>query len=170
MDSSYLQLSTATLPIFFGVCLFILSSHVRIPPIILLLAGGVILGPEFLGLINPASLGAGLPLIISLCVAIILFEGGLTLNAEGIKKTPKIIWRLLTIGALITWLGTASLIYFILDYSFTLSLLAGSLIIVTGPTVIAPLLKRIQIKRKGKGGQAKRGRGKGDRPIMLSNA
>ena len=87
-------------------------------------------------------------MIISLCVAIILFEGGLTLNAEGIKKTPKVIWRLLTLGVLITWFGTTGLIYFILDYSFSLSLLAGSLIIVTGPTVIAPLLKRIQIKGK----------------------
>ncbi len=148
MDIGYLQLSTLVFAIFVGVCLFILSRYIRIPPIVLLLVGGVIFGSEFLGLINPESLGEGLRLIISLCVAIILFEGGLTLHPEGLKKAPKVIWRLLTLGVLITWLGTAIIIYLLLDYSVTISLLAGSLIIVTGPTVITPLLKRIQIKKK----------------------
>ncbi len=148
MDISYLQLTTLVLAIFVGVCLFILSRHTRIPPIILLLIGGIILGPDLLGLINPGSLGDGLRLIVSLSVAIILFEGGLTLHPQGLKKTPKVIWQLLTLGVLITWLGTAGLIYLLLDFSVNMSLLAGSLIIVTGPTVIAPLLKRIQIKEK----------------------
>ena len=98
MDIGYLQLSTLVLAIFVGVCLFILSRYIRIPPIVLLLVGGVILGPELLGIINPESLGEGLRLIISLSVAIILFEGGLTLHPEGLKKAPKVIWRLLTLG------------------------------------------------------------------------
>jgi len=148
MDIGYLQLSTIVFAVFVGVCLFILSRFIRIPPIVLLLVGGVIFGSESLGLIHPESLGDGLRLIISLCVAIILFEGGLTLHSEGLKKAPKVIWRLLTLGVLITWLGTAILIHLLLDFSVTISLLAGSLIIVTGPTVIAPLLKRIQIKKK----------------------
>jgi NhaP-type Na+/H+ or K+/H+ antiporter/mannitol/fructose-specific phosphotransferase system IIA component (Ntr-type) len=148
MDIGYLQLSTLVLAIFVGVCLFILSRYIRIPTIVLLLVGGVILGPEFLRVINPDSLGEGLRLIISLSVAIILFEGGLTLHPEGLKKAPKIIWRLLTLGVLITWFGTAILINLLLDFSVSMSLLAGSLIIVTGPTVIAPLLKRILIKKK----------------------
>lgn len=148
MEQTYVHLATLVLAIFVGVCLFILSRYVRIPAIVLLLVGGVILGPEALGLIDPASLGEGLRLIIFLCVAIILFEGGLTLHPEGLRKAPKVIWRLLTIGVLITWLGTAALMYFLLNFSPAMSLLAGSLIIVTGPTVIAPLLKRIQIKEK----------------------
>ncbi len=114
----------------------------------LLLIGGVILGPDLLGVIHPKSLDEGLRLIISISVAIILFEGGLTLHPEGLKQTSKVIWRLLTLGVLITWFGTAGLIYLFLDLSVEISLLAGSLIIVTGPTVIAPLLKRIQIKEK----------------------
>ncbi len=148
MDISYLQLSTLVLAIFVGVCLFILSRYIRMPAIVLLLVGGIILGPEFLNVINPASLGKGLRLIISLSVAVILFEGGLTLHPEGLQKAPKVIWRLLTLGVVITWFGTAALIYFLLDFSLAMSLLAGSLVIVTGPTVIAPLLKRIRIKDK----------------------
>lgn len=148
MDVSYIRLTTLLLAIFAGVCLFIISRYIKIPAIVLLLLGGVLLGPEFLGLVNPQSLGSGLRLIISVCVAVILFEGGLTLHPHGIQKAPKMIWRLLTIGVLITWLGIAGLIYFILDLSLTMSLLAGSMVIVTGPTVIAPLLKRIQIREK----------------------
>ncbi len=148
METYYLQLSTLVFAVFIGVSLFILSNHLRVPAIILLLAGGIVLGPEFMGLIHPDALKEGLRVIISLAVAVILFEGGLTLNPEGLKKAPKMIWRLLTLGVLVTWLGTATLIYFLLGFTVEMSLLAGSLIIVTGPTVIAPLLKRIRIKAK----------------------
>lgn len=148
MENYFLQLSTLVFAIFIGVTLFILSGYVRLPAIVLLLAGGIILGPEFLGLIHPGALKEGLRVIISLAVAVILFEGGLTLNPEGLKKAPKMIWRLLTLGVLVTWLGTATLLYFLLDFTVEMSLLAGSLIIVTGPTVIAPLLKRIRIKAR----------------------
>lgn len=143
-----LQLMTIVLAIFIGVCLFILARFSGMPVIILLLVGGIVLGPEFLGFIDPASLGKGLRLVILMCVAIILFEGGLTLHPKGMREAPKVIWRLLTLGVLITWLGTAALIYYFLNLPVAMSLLAGSLIIVTGPTVIAPMLKRIQIKEK----------------------
>ena len=83
-----------------------------------------------------------------MCVAVILFEGGLTLHPKGMRQDSNVIWRLLTLGVLITWLGTAALVYFLLDLPVPLSLLAGSLVIVTGPTVIAPLLKRINVKEK----------------------
>lgn len=143
-----MQLSTIVLAVFIGVCLFIIARLSGIPVIILLLISGIILGPEFLGLINPDSLGKGLRLVLLLSVAIILFEGGLTLNPKGLKEAPIVIRRLLSVGVLVTWFGTAALIYFLLDLSMAMSLLAGSLVIVTGPTVIAPLLKRIQVKEK----------------------
>lgn len=136
------------LALFFGTLCFVLAKHMQIPAIVPLLIGGVLLGPEVLGVVNTASLGDGLRIIISICVAIILFEGGLTLNRTGYQKASGIIWRLLTIGVLVTWLGTTALIMFVAGYSFPLALLAGSLIIVTGPTVIAPLLKRIKVKEE----------------------
>src|SRR5690606_23960036 len=57
----------------------------------------------------------------------------------------KVIQRLLTVGTLITWLGTAIAIYFIIGTSVEMALLSASLVIVTGPTVILPLLKRIRV-------------------------
>ncbi|MBN2520756.1 MAG: sodium:proton antiporter, partial [Bacteroidales bacterium] len=85
---------------------------------------------------------------ISICVAIILFDGGLNLNPGGYKKAPRIIMRLLTIGVLITWLGTAILINYLFHFPVSFSLLCGSLIIVTGPTVISPILRNYKIKEK----------------------
>ncbi|MCB1192328.1 MAG: cation:proton antiporter [Leptospiraceae bacterium] len=128
--------------------MFIVSRYLGLPTIVLLLIGGIILGPEFLNIVKPQSLGKSLHLLISLCVAIILFEGGLTLQPQGFKKAPKMIWKLLTLGVLVTWFGTAFLVYLLLHFSIPMSLLTGSLIIVTGPTVIAPLLKRIKVKEK----------------------
>lgn len=148
MEIYYIRLTTIVSAIFFGVILLSVGRHMRVPAIVPLLVGGILLGPEFIGLINTDSLGSGLQIIISLCVAVILFEGGLTLKPEGFKKASQVIWRLLTFGVLITWFGTAAVVYLLFDYSMGLSMLAGSLIIVTGPTVIAPLLQRINIKEK----------------------
>lgn len=142
----FLQLPTFAYATFIGVVLFIISNYLKIPTIVLLLLGGILAGPEVFGIIHPDSFGNGLRVLISVCVAIILFEGGLTLHPQGIKNTPKVIWRLLSIGVLITWIGSAFLIYIIFRLPVEICLLAGSLIIVTGPTVIAPLFKRIRIK------------------------
>lgn len=138
--------ATFALAIFLGVLLSVLARKVRVPAIVPLLIGGVMLGPEGIGLIQPTSLGDGLPKIVSLCVAIILFEGGMTLEPGGFKQARIVLVRLLTVGVLITWLGTATAIYFLFNLPIGLSLLAGSLIIVTGPTVVAPLLHRIRVR------------------------
>ncbi|MGL1900602.1 MAG: cation:proton antiporter [Fibrobacterales bacterium] len=145
---NYIAMTTLVSAIFGGVFLFIVARYIRVPAIVLLLVGGIVLGPEFIGIVDPQSLGEGLRMIISLAVAVILFEGGLTLDRSGMSKAPVVIWRLLTFGVIITWLGTSLIIYYAMDYSFSFSLLAGSLVIVTGPTVIAPLLKRIRINEK----------------------
>lgn len=147
-DPEYARLITLTLAVFLGVLFFILSQRIRIPAIVLLLAGGVALGPEFAGLVQPDSLGDMLRLIVSFSVAIILFEGGLTLRPEGFKKAPVVIKRLLSIGVVVTWMGTSLVIWLFFSFSFATALLAGSLVIVTGPTVIAPLLQRINVKEK----------------------
>ncbi len=148
MEVNFSYLSTIALTLFTGVLLVILSKRLKIPAIVLLLTGGILLGPQFIGLINTSSLGKGLQPIISICVAIILFDGGLTLNPDGYKKAPKMIVRLLTIGVLTTWLGSAFLINYLFHYSISFSLLCSSLIIVTGPTVISPILRNVKVKEK----------------------
>lgn len=145
LGASHDAMVTICMAIGAGLFLTALSRRVQLPTIVLLLAGGFILGPEVTGLIDPSSLGDFFPAIVSLAVGIILFEGGLTLNLREFTQSSAIIQRLLTVGVLITWLGTAVLIWLLFGLSPSYSLLAGSLVVVTGPTVIVPLLKRIKV-------------------------
>ncbi|MEC8190435.1 MAG: cation:proton antiporter [Verrucomicrobiota bacterium] len=131
-----------------GCFLTVLARRLHLPTIVLLLLGGFAFGAEGLGILNADALGNFLPLIVSLAVALILFEGGLTLDLKGFSQTSTVIRRLLTVGVLITWIGSALTVFFIFDTSPSMALLMGSLIIVTGPTVIVPLLRRIRIQQR----------------------
>ncbi len=131
-----------------GCLLTALSRRAHLPTIVLLLLGGFVLGPEGLGLLEPDALGEFLPITVSLAVGLILFEGGLTLNIKDFGHTSTVIRRLLSIGVLVTWLGSAAAVYLVFDVSPSFALLMGSLIIVTGPTVIVPLLRRIRVKQR----------------------
>jgi NhaP-type Na+/H+ or K+/H+ antiporter/mannitol/fructose-specific phosphotransferase system IIA component (Ntr-type) len=131
-----------------GCLLTVLSRKLNLPTIVLLLFGGFLLGPEGIGILKPDELGDFLPMIVSLAVGLILFEGGLTLDLKEFTQTSTIIKRLLTIGVLITWLGCAATAYLVFDITPSFALLLGSLIIVTGPTVIVPLLRRIRVQPK----------------------
>lgn len=135
-----------TLAVGVGAFLITMARRLGLPSIVLLLAGGVILGPEMMGIVKPSDLGDTLSVLVALFVGIILFEGGLTLDLNGYKSTSTIIRRLLYIGVAITWGGGALAIFLIFGLPLTFSLLAASLTIVTGPTVITPLLRRIRVK------------------------
>jgi len=128
-----------------GAFLTVVAKRLKIPGIILLLFGGVTLGPEGWNVIQPEALGEHLNVLVALAVGLILFEGGLTLNTEGYRAAGSVIRRLLTIGVIVTWVGTAGAIFFLYGYDPTFCLLAGSLVIVTGPTVIQPILKRTRL-------------------------
>ena len=149
MSASYSSpFLTIALALAFGISFILIAKKINISSIVVLLFGGVIVGPEFLNFINPHNLGSGLSLILLFCVSIILFEGALTLNYSGYKKAEKTILRILTIGAIVTWFITSLCIYWLFKFPLSFCFLAGSLIIVTGPTVIIPLLRRINLKPK----------------------
>lgn len=133
-----------------GAVLIAIASRLRLPSIALLLIGGVALGPEALGLIQPADLGGGLRLIVAAAVAVILFEGGLSLDIEGYRRASVTILRLLSVGALITWAGATAAVWWFLGLDFWTALVAGSLVIVTGPTVVSPLMRRIGVTARVK--------------------
>ena len=121
-----------------------LAWRLQIPSILLLLGTGFILGPVT-GILQPeALLGNLLFPVVSLSVAVILFEGALTLHWSEVRTTMGVVRNLITIGALITWMGGALAVYVILAISWQISLLFGALIAVTGPTVINPLLRHIR--------------------------
>lgn len=91
--------------------------------------------------------GDGLYNFVSLAIAIILFEGGLTLKRSEIKSLGPVITKLITLGSAITFFGGGLLAHFIFDLSWELSFLFSALIIVTGPTVITPILRNIPLKK-----------------------
>ena len=128
-----------------GITAQAVGRHLRIPGIVLLLAAGVLLGPDLLGVINPGSLGEGLQLLVGFAVAVILFEGGMNLNLRRLRREAISIRRLVTWGAVVTAVGGALAARLALGWGWTLSALFGTLVIVTGPTVINPLLRRIRV-------------------------
>lgn len=131
-----------------GTLLVVLADRLRIPSIALLLPGGLLLGPSALGLLDPHALHRGLETVVKAAVAIILFEGGLTLDVEGYRRAPVVIGRMLTLGVLVTWLGVALALYAYTDISGDLALLGGALVSVTGPTVVSPILRRIRLRQR----------------------
>ncbi len=112
----------------------------------LLLATGALLGPEFLSWIEPGTLGQGLFAIVDFGIAIILFEGGLNLQWSRLRRQEAVIRGLITIGAFVTLVGATLSAGLVLGWRWDLSLLFGSLVIVTGPTVVAPLLRDMRLQ------------------------
>lgn len=84
---------------------------------------------------------------ISLSIGLILFEGGLTLKFSELKKMGPVIVKLITLGAITTFIGVAIPTHYIIGLSWEISLLFAALIIVTGPTVISPILRNIPLKK-----------------------
>jgi len=131
---------------FIGIGCHWLAWQVKLPAIIFLLIAGILAGPVT-GLIHPESMFGDLLFpFVSLGVAVILFEGGLTLKLQDIKGLGSTVVNLLTLGVLLTWGITAVAARVLLGFPWELALLFGALMTVTGPTVIKPLLRTMRPK------------------------
>ena len=134
----------------------------KIPAILPLILIGLLVGPiaaEFLSedgskWIEPIWNGTkglfpgqGLYYFVSLAISIVLFEGGLTLKRSEIKNVGPVITKLITLGATITFFGAGIVAHYIFDLSWDICFLFSGLIIVTGPTVITPILRNIPLKK-----------------------
>lgn len=84
---------------------------------------------------------------VELAIGIILFEGGMTLKRDEVRGVGDTIGKLISLGALITFLASALLAHFVVDLNWSISFLFAALIIVTGPTVIAPILRNVPLNR-----------------------
>ncbi len=91
--------------------------------------------------------GESLFYFVSLSISIILFEGGLTLKLKEIRNVSSVISKLITLGSLITFFGAGIAVHYIYHTSWQISFLFSALIIVTGPTVITPILRNVPLKR-----------------------
>jgi NhaP-type Na+/H+ or K+/H+ antiporter len=127
-----------------GIAASWLAWRLRLPSILVLLVFGFIAGPAT-GFINPDDIFGDLLLpIVSLSVAVLLFEGGLNLSIAELRKTGSVVFKLITVGVLITWLLGAGVAYFVLNLDLELAALLGAILVVTGPTVILPLLRHLR--------------------------
>ena len=120
----------------------------RLPAIVIMSVAGLIVGP-FLGLFNPQeSFGDIFNPIISLAVAIVLFEGSLSLDIREIKDSRKSIFRVSTLGSLISWIAGSFAAHYLAGISLDVAFIIGGIFIVTGPTVIMPLLRQAKLKER----------------------
>ncbi len=122
-----------------------ISWRLRLPSILVLLVVGVVAGP-ITGILDPRTLFSGgvLAPIVAISVAIILFEGTLSLKLTDLRQIGGGVRNLVTIGVLVTWGLAAVAAHFTLGFSWSLALLLGTIATVTGPTVIVPLLRQIR--------------------------
>lgn len=137
-------LEQLALVIVLGITAQWLAWRLRLPSILLLLTFGFIAGP-ITGILHvDAVLGDLLFPLVSVSVGIILFEGGLGLKFRDLRETGRVIRNLISIGALITWGLSSAGAYFLLGLDSTLAIQLGAVLVVTGPTVIGPLLRFVR--------------------------
>jgi len=123
-----------------GIAAQWLAWRLKLPSILLLMVFGFIAGPVT-GFLHPDQLlGQLFSPFISISLALILFEGGLGLKIADLTGTGRVVRNLLTVGVLSTWIIVSCAAYFILGLGMLLSVLLGSILVVTGPTVVIPLI------------------------------
>ncbi|MBI5669652.1 MAG: cation:proton antiporter [Chloroflexi bacterium] len=137
-----------TLAIVVGTAGYTLADKLRIPAIVVLLLLGLLVGPEVLNLVNPAALGDGLRVLVSIAVAIIVFEGGMLLDFDQMRAASPPIRNLMTIGVIVSVSGGTLAAGLLAGLPLPLAALYGALMCVTGPTVVTPLLKRANVNRR----------------------
>lgn len=118
--------------------------RVRLPAILFLLLAGIIAGPVT-GVLDPDALfGSLLFPLVSLSVAVILFEGAMTLRFSELQEIGSTVRNLVTVGALITWFVTSLGAWYFVGFDVKLAFLFGAVVVVTGPTVIVPMLRTVR--------------------------
>ena len=139
MDDALLGLS---LVVILSVLARLSATWMRVPPIVPLLVVGVAVGVSGLDLVNPSELlGDALSPAVQIAVGIILFEGALGLKREELADGVRgAVLRLITIGVVITWFLATVSIALLLDVPHPIAILIGATVIVSGPTVVLPIL------------------------------
>ena len=129
--------------IMLGISAQWLAWRFQLPSILLMLLFGIIAGPVT-GFLDPDELFGDLLLpVVSLSVAVILFEGGLSLRIAELRRMGSVILRLIIIGSLVTWIIGSAAAYYLIDFKLDLAVLLGAILVVSGPTVILPIIRHV---------------------------
>ena len=129
-----------------GLFVQLLATRLRIPSVVFYLGIGVVLGPELLGIVTLETFGDGLETIVGLSVAIIVFDGAFALKAHRLREASRTSLRLVTVGAVVMFVGTSVAVKFLEGTEWEIALLAGALLVATGPTVITPILEVVRVR------------------------
>ena len=141
--NEYILLGLAAI-IVLGILAQWISWRFKIPSILLLLIFGFIAGPVA-NLLNPDELlGEQLYPLLSLAVGLILFESGLRFNVADLKESGVVVRNLTSIGVAVTWAGVSFAAYYMLDMNPGMAILMGAILVVTGPSVLLPLLRHVR--------------------------
>lgn len=128
-----------------GIGARVIANLLRLPSIVFLLIFGLVLGNSGLGLVQPRLLSVGLETIVSLSVALILFEGGMSLRLRELGKVSGSLRNLVTIGTMITLIGGGLAAHWLAEFPWGIAFLYASLVVVTGPIVINPILAEARV-------------------------
>ncbi|MBF2090607.1 MAG: cation:proton antiporter [Synechococcales cyanobacterium K44_A2020_017] len=148
MDAPFEITIQMVMTIIAGISAQVVADYLKVPSIVFLLLFGIVLGADGIGLLHPQVLGTGLEVIVALSVAVILFEGGLSLQLKELGKVSGSLQNLVTIGTLITLIGGGMAAHWLGEFPWSLAFLYAALVVVTGPTVVAPLLKQVKVDRQ----------------------
>ncbi|MEW6775391.1 MAG: sodium:proton antiporter, partial [Bdellovibrionota bacterium] len=134
-----------------GAIAFVIADRLKLPSILLYLAFGLGLGPLGAAIVETGELNTVLPVIVPLAAAIILFEGGLSLDIGAVRGAARPLRNLLTVGVAVSFVGGTLIGWLAGGLPLAPAAIFGSLMIVTGPTVIAPILRRVPLVRRVRG-------------------
>jgi NhaP-type Na+/H+ or K+/H+ antiporter len=147
MDGAFELTLQIIIAVVAGISAQTIAEYLKVPSIVFLLLFGILLGSDGLAILHPHSLGVGLEVLVALSVAIILFEGGLNLELRELGKVSGSLRNLVTLGTLITLIGGGMAAHWLGEFPWAIAFLYASLVVVTGPTVIGPLLKQVPVDR-----------------------
>jgi NhaP-type Na+/H+ or K+/H+ antiporter len=123
----------------------VLASRLRIPAIIILLPAGFLAGAMTADVNPERLLGAAFQPLVSLSVAVILYDAGLGLDLRKLRgHTRRVVLRLITVGVTVTWAFGAAFAALLLGMSSGAALMTGAILVVSGPTVVGPLLRFVR--------------------------
>ncbi|WP_072620076.1 cation:proton antiporter [Spirulina major] len=148
MEGSFTLTLQIVIAVLAGISAQVLGEILKIPSIVFLLLLGILLGSDGINVLHPHELGVGLEVLVALAVAIILFEGGLNLELRALGRVSGSLRNLVTIGTLITLLGGGMAAHWLSEFPWSIAFLYAALVVVTGPTVIGPLLKQVAVDRR----------------------
>ncbi|MEM7591953.1 MAG: sodium:proton antiporter, partial [Cyanobacteria bacterium P01_A01_bin.83] len=148
MEESFQITILIVIAVLSGISAQVAAEYFKVPSIVFLLLLGILLGSDALNILHPHDLGVGLEVLVALSVAIILFEGGLNLELRELDKVSGSLRNLVTVGTLITLVGGGMAAHWLAEFPWSIAFLYASLVVVTGPTVISPLLKQVKVDRQ----------------------